>query len=49
VLWDAEVGAFHHSQRYDVRLVDRIGGGDGTTTRNAIGRLNADVATSPRR
>lgn len=28
VLWDAEAGAFHHSQRYDVRLVDRIGGGD---------------------
>lgn len=28
VLWHAETGAFHHSQRYDVRLVDRIGGGD---------------------
>jgi len=28
VLWDAKAGAFHHSQRYDVRLVDRIGGGD---------------------
>jgi 2-dehydro-3-deoxygluconokinase len=28
VLWDAEEGVFHHSQRYDVRLVDRIGGGD---------------------
>jgi 2-dehydro-3-deoxygluconokinase len=28
VLWDAGTGAFHHSQRYDVRLVDRIGGGD---------------------
>jgi len=28
VLWDARAGAFHHSQRYDVRLVDRIGGGD---------------------
>lgn len=27
-LWDAEAGAFHHSQRYSVRLVDRIGGGD---------------------
>jgi 2-dehydro-3-deoxygluconokinase len=27
-LWDASSGAFHHSQRYDVRLVDRIGGGD---------------------
>ena len=28
VLWDDATGAFHHSQRYDVRLVDRIGGGD---------------------
>jgi 2-dehydro-3-deoxygluconokinase len=28
VLWDAKAGAFHQSQRYDVRLVDRIGGGD---------------------
>jgi 2-dehydro-3-deoxygluconokinase len=28
-LWDgANGGTFHHSQRYDVRLVDRIGGGD---------------------
>jgi len=27
-LWDANAGAFHHSQRYDVRIVDRIGGGD---------------------
>jgi 2-dehydro-3-deoxygluconokinase len=28
VLWDASEQAFHVSQRYDVRLVDRIGGGD---------------------
>lgn len=28
VLWDAAAGAFHRSQRYGVRLVDRIGGGD---------------------
>jgi 2-dehydro-3-deoxygluconokinase len=28
VLWDAGAGAMHRSQRYDVRLVDRIGGGD---------------------
>jgi 2-dehydro-3-deoxygluconokinase len=28
VLWDAPNGKFHHSQRYAVRLVDRIGGGD---------------------
>jgi 2-dehydro-3-deoxygluconokinase len=26
--WDAGSGAFHQSQRYTVRLVDRIGGGD---------------------
>ena len=28
VLFDAASGAFHRSRRYDVRLVDRIGGGD---------------------
>ena len=28
VLLDARSGAFHHSQKYSVRLVDRIGGGD---------------------
>ena len=28
VLFDAPTGAFHRSQRYVVRLVDRIGGGD---------------------
>jgi 2-dehydro-3-deoxygluconokinase len=28
VLWDGEAGALHHSQHYNVRLVDRIGGGD---------------------
>lgn len=28
-LWDGRFGAFHQSQRYVVRLVDRIGGGDG--------------------
>ena len=28
VLWDAKSGQLHRSQRYDVRLVDRIGGGD---------------------
>ncbi len=27
-LWDAAGGSMHRSQRYDVRLVDRIGGGD---------------------
>ncbi len=28
VLLDGDTGQFHRSQRYDVRLVDRIGGGD---------------------
>ncbi|MGH9374169.1 MAG: PfkB family carbohydrate kinase [Vicinamibacterales bacterium] len=28
VLWEANTGTLHRSQRYDVRLVDRIGGGD---------------------
>jgi 2-dehydro-3-deoxygluconokinase len=28
VLWDGASGTFHQSQRYTVRLVDRIGGGD---------------------
>ena len=28
VLWDAAHQAFHHSQQYDVHIVDRIGGGD---------------------
>ncbi|HMD33420.1 MAG TPA: sugar kinase [Vicinamibacterales bacterium] len=28
VLWDAKAAALHQSQRYVVRLVDRIGGGD---------------------
>ena len=28
MLWDATAGTMQHSQRYDVRLVDRIGGGD---------------------
>jgi 2-dehydro-3-deoxygluconokinase len=28
VLWDAQGGVLHQSQRYMIRLVDRIGGGD---------------------
>ena len=28
LLWDAKSGAMHQSQRYMIRLVDRIGGGD---------------------
>ena len=27
-LWDSTTGTMHRSQRYDVRVVDRIGGGD---------------------
>jgi 2-dehydro-3-deoxygluconokinase len=27
-LWDGKANEFHQSQHYDVRLVDRIGGGD---------------------
>jgi 2-dehydro-3-deoxygluconokinase len=27
-LWDAKAGTMERSQRYDVRIVDRIGGGD---------------------
>jgi len=28
VLYDGATGQFHHSQRYDIRVIDRIGGGD---------------------
>ena len=28
VLWDADAASFHESPKYDVTLVDRIGGGD---------------------
>ena len=28
VLWDAATGTLHRSQHYEVRLIDRIGGGD---------------------
>ena len=28
VLWEGATGTLHRSQRYDVRLIDRIGGGD---------------------
>ncbi len=28
VLWEAKSGTLHRSQHYDVRLIDRIGGGD---------------------
>jgi len=28
LLWEGATGTLHRSQRYDVRLIDRIGGGD---------------------
>jgi 2-dehydro-3-deoxygluconokinase len=28
LLWDQSAGTFHRSQHYDIRVVDRIGGGD---------------------
>jgi 2-dehydro-3-deoxygluconokinase len=55
VLWDGGAGAMHQSQRYVVRLVDRIGGGDSfaagliyamTTGRPAAEALRFAVAAS---
>jgi 2-dehydro-3-deoxygluconokinase len=55
VLWDGEGRAFHQSQRYDVRLVDRIGGGDSfaagliyglVTERSPVDSLRFAVAAS---
>jgi 2-dehydro-3-deoxygluconokinase len=55
VLWDATASEFHQSQRYDVRLVDRIGGGDSfaggliyglVTGRSAADSLRFAVAAS---
>ena len=55
VLWDAETATMHRSQRYDVRLVDRIGGGDSfaagliyglVTGRSPEGALRFAVAAS---
>ncbi len=47
VIWDAKAGLMTHSQRYDVRLVDRIGGGDsfaaGLIYGLASGRSSADA------
>ena len=43
VLWDAGAATFHQSQRYVVRLVDRIGGGDSF----AAGLIYAIVAGRP--
>ena len=55
VLFDAATGAFHQGQRYVVRLVDRIGGGDSfaaglihglATGRDAASALRFAVAAS---
>ncbi len=55
VLWDGSAGVLHQSQRYVVRLVDRIGGGDSfaagliyalTTGRSAAEALRFAVAAS---
>lgn len=55
VLFDATTSGFHESQRYDVSLVDRIGGGDSfaagliyglVTGRSADGSLRFAVAAS---
>jgi 2-dehydro-3-deoxygluconokinase len=55
VLWDASTKTLHRSQRYDVRLVDRIGGGDSfaggliyglVTGRSALDSLRFAVAAS---
>lgn len=55
VLWDSASNQFHHSQRYDLRLIDRIGGGDSfaagliyglMTRRTAADSLRFAVAAS---
>ncbi len=55
VLWDGPAGALYRSQHYDVRLVDRIGGGDSfagglifglVTGRSPQDSLNFAVAAS---
>lgn len=39
LLWDARAEALHESQRYDIALVDRIGGGDSFAAGLIHGRL----------
>jgi 2-dehydro-3-deoxygluconokinase len=55
VLWEADTATLHRSQRYEVRLVDRIGGGDSfaggliyglVTGRGPEGALRFAVAAS---
>ena len=40
MLWDAKAGTMVQSQRYDVRLVDRIGGGDSFAAGMIFGLLS---------
>ena len=40
MLWDAQTKTFHQSQRYDVRIVDRIGGGDSFAAGLIYGLVN---------
>ena len=40
LLWDAKSGTLHQSQRYSVRLVDRIGGGDSFAAGLIFGLIN---------
>jgi 2-dehydro-3-deoxygluconokinase len=49
VLYDSASGAFHRSQRYDVRIVDRIGGGDSFAAGLIFGLVSGrDAAASLR-
>jgi 2-dehydro-3-deoxygluconokinase len=40
VLWDARASRFHESQRYQVRVVDRIGAGDSFSAGMIYGMLD---------
>jgi 2-dehydro-3-deoxygluconokinase len=44
VLFDAEAGVFHRSQKYDVRIVDRVGGGDSFAAGLIYGLLTGRAA-----
>jgi 2-dehydro-3-deoxygluconokinase len=55
LFWEGSTGTLHRSQRYDVRLVDRIGGGDSfaggliyglVTGRSTLDSLRFAVAAS---
>ena len=48
VLWEAGPRAFHQSQRYDVRIVDRIGGGDSFAGRADLRTRDRTNGRTPR-